>query len=347
MRVKCMSLICSLSFWNGDDYFSFGWSHRLLDLVVGRYVKLVRSNAILPMSKKRVEKKRYTTCLKHINHGFTWSWPWKVNNATFQTSVRFWVCEHRIRKTAKFCRHTMVLKCSWNVSLTDLEPFDLMQSRSRTTCVGCLARFKKCTAMQVVWAFVQYHPAAGVQESLGHWLKDQPSIKLSYIFSCLKLNHTRSWFENFSELIDEWCIETTTLSFLLSHHVLLSLIYTMTIPSGIVTVQSLLLSIASWYTRESRLICHPSTSFRSSPARSWNIRSSGLKRTDSIWCRNFCVRMIGSLRSRHRTESLTMSVCPIHLYERSEDFLMTEFETSLVSFQKLIESLSTCIFWFM
>ena len=52
-----------------------------------------------------------------------------------------------------------------NLSIPALDPIDRVQPRSRTTCVGWLARFNGVATIHAEKAFAQNHPASGVQES--------------------------------------------------------------------------------------------------------------------------------------------------------------------------------------
>ena len=58
---------------------------------------------------RKGKQNRYITCLKHINHGRTWWWCWKVNNATFYAAFFLGVGEReRLRTTAKFFRNAII-----------------------------------------------------------------------------------------------------------------------------------------------------------------------------------------------------------------------------------------------
>ena len=52
-----------------------------------------------------------------------------------------------------------------NLSIAGLGPVDRVQPRSRTTCVGWLARFNGVATIHPIQVLVQNHPASGVQES--------------------------------------------------------------------------------------------------------------------------------------------------------------------------------------
>ena len=82
-----------------------------------------------------------------------------MDDTTFPTSLRLRVGKHKkLSATAKLCRNAC------HLLIAALDPTDRVQPRSRTTCVGWLARFKGTDAIHAV-CLVQDHPVAEVEES--------------------------------------------------------------------------------------------------------------------------------------------------------------------------------------